>query len=302
LILSVILQGFGAIISFATTALIFRSLTKDDAGLFSLVSSYLIVTISFIDFGIIATVYPKISLANGTNSPIFKAGFILRCVTIFLGFVGINLYLILYNKSDLLLYVNLFFGVALFSSKASGLRQFFEAVLRLKGRTYLVSTISLIDGVIGIVSILILKFYNTLTLFNIFLILGSSSILGFLIVSLPLFKFLINEKVFKYNIKFKYYKSIILTTLPIALMSVIGQLFSQVETFIISGHLSNSDIAGYNAAFRPFQGIVFVPVMLSIGIAPVVTQLYKTQRNDIKMESLLEFVFKVFLLISLTIL
>lgn len=257
MILSVILQGFGAIISFATTALIFRSLTKDDAGLFSLVSSYLIVTISFIDFGIIATVYPKISLTNGTNSPIFKAGFILRCVTIFLGFLGINLYLILYNKSDLLWYVNLFFGVALFSSKASGLRQFFEAVLRLKGRTYLVSAISLIDGVIGIVSILILKFYNTLTLFNIFLILGSSSILGFLIVSLPLFKFLINEKVFKYNIKFKYYKSIILTTLPIALMSVIGQLFSQVETFIISGHLSNSDIAGYNAAFRAFSRYSF---------------------------------------------
>jgi len=299
--LSAVLQGFSALLSFATTALVFRGLSKEDAGIFSLLTSYVIVTSAFIDFGLVAVVFPKMSFVRGANTPSFKAGFVLRGLMMVIGMVGISVYLFITGKSEWIFLILLNYGTVLFSSKISGLRQFFESFLRIKGRTYLVSTLAFVDSLLGFLVILYFFKLHGLSLVRIFMANGLAGIVGFTIISVPVIRRLIKENVWSIKLNFRYYKVILLASLPIALMSVIGQLFSQVETFIINIFLTKTDIASYNAACRPLQGIVFLPVMLSIGLAPVVTQVFRNTRKDIDLSTIIEFGAKIFLALALIV-
>jgi O-antigen/teichoic acid export membrane protein len=63
--LTAILQALAALAAFALQAIIVRSLSKDQAGLYFLTLSYVTIASGMADFGILAAIYPRLSVTKG---------------------------------------------------------------------------------------------------------------------------------------------------------------------------------------------------------------------------------------------
>jgi O-antigen/teichoic acid export membrane protein len=99
----------------------------------------------------------------------------------------------------------------------------------------------------------------------------------------------------------RYYKRLIWSTLPVGLMGYAGQLSGQLETFILDLAGTRTDVGAYNVATSPLVGLIFVPVAISVGLAPLVTQLYRGARRDISMELMMSIATRAVLAVGLCV-
>lgn len=299
--LTVVLQGLSAVVAFAFQMVFLRELPKEDSGIYFLVITYITLAGGLGDFGIVATTFPRLSVARGAVTPAFKAAIVLRIATLALAWLLLNLYLVIAGRQELILYANLAYISVLVSSKATGIRQLFEVLWRLKGRTYLLTAISVIDGLIGLAAIAILAHFGELTVFWLIVIFSLSNLPGFIAIVLPLMKSLRSSGIFSRRIPMRYYRTLFAASLPVAIMVVTGQTSAQLETLVIDNtvQMSPADIAAYNAGIRPLTGLIFIATTIGFGLAPIVSQHSKGVRSDYSFEFIASVGLRVIGVISL---
>ncbi len=278
--LTVTLQVVGALVAYAFQIMVLRSLTKDESGIYFLAISYITIASGLADFGLVATVMPRMAVAGGETTPAFKAGFVLRGLMLLIGGILLNVVLSLSGKGDLLIVVNIAYITAIFGAKATGLRQFLDILWRLRGRTYVLTAIGVFDMVLGLVALLALWHYGDPTVQRVMLIFALCNLPGFVVVTMPWISRLHRSGVFRQKIPPRYYHALFLASLPVGLMGVLGQISGQLEPLVLDGFMSKADIAAYTAGTRPLIGLGFLATSLAFGLAPLVAQYSKGTRSD----------------------
>ncbi len=286
--LAVILQGAGAIVSFAYQTVLLRSLSKEAAGIYFLSIAYVSLAGGLGDFGLAATVTPRVAVAGSVPTPAYRAAFHLRILALLAGILVLNAYLGVTGQWDMLPYVNIAYVSIIVSARTTGVRQLVELMWRLRGRMYAISAIAVVDALLGLVAMLILQHNGAMNLMNAVLVLGLSSIPGFVVVGMPLlreFRTLREEINWRRHLPRSLYRALIVATLPIAAVAITGQFAGQLETLVLAATtLHPADVAAYNAAVRPLMALIFLATTFSFGLAPIVAQHHKRVRSDSSIE------------------
>ena len=124
--LAATLQGGGAVVGFIYQMVLLRSLTKEDAGVYFLAIATIVVAGGMADFGLAATLTPRLAVSGNRGVPLFRAGLHLRALSLVLVLVALDVYLYTIGNRDLLLPVTLAYIATIVSSKATGIRQLFD--------------------------------------------------------------------------------------------------------------------------------------------------------------------------------
>jgi O-antigen/teichoic acid export membrane protein len=286
--LAVILQGAGAVVNFAYQTVLLRSLSKEAAGIYFLTIAFVSLAGGLGDFGLVATVTPRVAVAGCVPTPAYRAAFHLRILALLTGILVLNVYLAVTGQWNILPYVNIAYVSIVISARATGVRQLVELMWRLRGRMYAISAIAVVDALIGLGALLVLQHYGAMNLTNVMLVLALSSLPGFVVVGMPLlreFRSLMAEANWRKRLPRSLYRALVVATLPIAAVAVVGQFAGQLETLVLHATTLNpSDVAAYNAAVRPLTALIFLATTFSFGLAPIVAQHYKRVRSDSSIE------------------
>lgn len=278
--LTVSLQVVGALVAYAFQIMVLRSLSKEESGIYFLAISYITIASGLADFGLVATIMPRLAVAGGEATPAFKAGFVLRGVMLLVGGALLNVILAVAGKWALLVLVNLAYITSIFGAKATGLRQFLDVLWRLRGRTYVLTAIGVFDTILGVSGLFLLWRYGTPTVTTVTLIFALCNIPGFVVVTVPWISRLRRTGFFRQKIPLRYYRALFLASLPVGLMGALAQVSGQLEPLVLDGFMSKADIAAYTAGTRPLIGLGFVAVTLAFGLSPLVAQHAKGTRTD----------------------
>jgi O-antigen/teichoic acid export membrane protein len=282
--LTAVMQFLSALLTFVFQAVVVRSLSKEETGLYFLAMTYIVIATSIADFGIVAIVLPRVSVARGMETPAFKSGLVVRVLAMAVAWIGINLYLLAFSNVLVILAVNAGFSAILFSSKFSGIRQYLEIIWRLQGRTYIITIIGVIDIMVSLAIAMLLKYTGHLTAASAWLSIPLGSIPGFLVVSWPLVRRLRQSDYFRRRIPLAYYRRVALAAIPMAVMVILGQTFAQLEVLVINSRLTLADVGAFSTAFRPISGTLFLAVIVGAGIFPVVSQIHAGSRREVSLD------------------
>lgn len=297
--LTTVLQVLNSVVAFGIQAVVVRTLSKEAAGTYFLAQSVITIAASIGDFGIAAVVYPRLSIVKGVETPAFKAGVILRLLMIFVSWALTNAYLFFLGNPGLMLVVNVGYLMIFFSTRLSGMRQFLEILWRLQGRTYIFTGLATFEMAGTLAALLVLAYTHDLTVLSIMVTWVIAGVPGFFIILWPLWKTLRDSHYMQSALSNRYYRSIFLASLPIALMGVAGQMFAQLETLVINHFLTLADVSAYNAATRPLTGAIVLPMALSVGLIPIVAQAYRSVRADVSISFVISLAVRIILLVNL---
>lgn len=279
---TVLLQGVSALLAYLVNRTVTRSLGPDGWDAYSLcMHNYILIGTAVADFGIIAVAMPRLAAARGEFSPAFGASLGLRLVTCFLGLVVAVALTLIYGNYELLLPVIVGFGAVLVSGKMTGLRQVPEMIWRLKGRTWVISLIAVIDAVLLLGTLFLLDHYNALTVLTAMIALVATNIPGFLVVMLPIYRSYRESGYAGKRIPKNYYRGILVAALPIAAMAVTAQFFARAELLVIDATIGREYVGDYVAGILPLAGTLFFAVSVGVGLWPLLSQIHRRTRVDI---------------------
>jgi len=282
-----LLQGVGAIITFVYQTALLRGLSKEDAGVYFLAMAAIVLAGGLADFGLVATVAPRLAIARGNVSMMFRAALHLRMLALALSLATTIGYLLIVGSLYLVPVVAVAFAATVLSSKATGLRQLFEVIWRLKGRTYVVGVLSVVDLLVGLVALVILAGHGELTVLRAAVIFGFCSLPGFVVAVVPVLRELRRDPEWRQRIPGRLYRALAFSSLPVAALALLSQVSAQLETLVLAGAgLGSRDIAAYNAAVRPLAALIFLATTYAFGIGPVVSQTFRGMQRELTIEYL----------------
>lgn len=273
--------------------------TKEDAGIYVLTIAYLSITSSLADFGLNATIFPKLAMARGPNTLVFRAAFVMRMWAIALTWIGLNAYLLAVGKGEILVYVNIGFAGVFISGRLTGVRQSLEQLWRLKGRAWISAAFTVLDSILALAVVLILDRADAVSVFSVSIVWTLSSIPGFVLLLWPLLPSIRSAERLRERVPMRYYRRLFWASLPVGLMAYAGQFSGQLETFVLDLAGTLSDVGAYGVAVSPLMGLVFVPVAISVGLAPLITQIHRGARNDIPMPQVMSLGVRLVLVVAL---
>ncbi|MEP7220167.1 MAG: polysaccharide biosynthesis C-terminal domain-containing protein [Bacteroidota bacterium] len=279
---TVALQVLGSAVAFLFQMLVLRALSKDDSGIYFLVNSYVTIASGLGDFGLAAVITPRLSVARGEATPAFKVAVHIRIAALLVSWILLNLYLVIIGQGQLLLLTNAAYLWVLLSSRATGLRQLYEILWRLRGRTYVITAITMIDATIGLVGLYLVYRFGHVTTLEALFISSVCNLPGFIVVMIPIISRLRASGVMRVRIPRRFYTGMVMASLPVGLMGFLGQVSGQLETLVIgmSRTMTTSDISAFNAATKPLIATLFIAVAVSYGVVPIIAQSTKGVRND----------------------
>ncbi len=298
---TVVLQALGAATAFAMNLVIVRVLTKTDFGIYTLTISVLVIVSGIGEFGLNPLVLPRLSIAGRAATPVLKAGMIIRAFAIVTGALLANVYLVLRGNAEILLYVDIGIVALLLSSRLIGMRQFFEMIWRLYGRTYVIPTVAIGDMLLMLAIVLGASRVGQLDILDVMLALAVTSVPGFVLLAWPLWRSGRLQSYLSQRVSSRYLRAIFFAALPIGVMVILGQAFGQLEVFVIDAALPTTEVAAFGAAVRPLMGLSFIATAIGAGIAPVIAQVYKGTRRDVSMEFLCSIASRAVLVVGLVV-
>jgi O-antigen/teichoic acid export membrane protein len=224
---------------------------------------------------------------------------VLRLLAMIFAWVVINVYLMIDGDWQIIGLVNVGYSAIIFSSRMSGIRQFFETILRLQGRTYLLSLLALVDMVITILVISLLGYLHILSVFRAMVVITVGSIPGFIVLLWPTFRYL--RTATAVHIPVRYYRAVLVASLPLALFVFTGQVYAQLETLVIKSYLTLSAVSAYGAAVRPLVGTLFFAGVVAVGVVPIVAQSYVGSRPDVSIDYIVSVTVRIIALLGIGI-
>lgn len=298
-----VFHGVAALLAFAFQTILLRSLSKEEAGTYFLAIAAAMVAGGLADFGIAATVLPRISVDSHGGSPTFRAAVRLRAISLSVSGILLIAFLAFTGTTVPILVGVAVFGSILFGSKGAGIRQLYELVWRLRGRTYFVGALSSFEMALGVLALLILTWTGNLSLLTAALVAGLIGVPGFIVSVVPIHRTLSKSPQWERHIPQRLYRTIVWSSLPIAGLAFLGQLSAQLETIVLDiVKLGELEIAAYNAAVRPVTALIFLATTFAFGINPLVSQVYKRARRDLDLSYLASVGVRVLGSVSLMIL
>lgn len=279
---TVLLQGIGALLAYLVNRAVARSLGPDGWDAYSLcMHTYIVIGTAVADFGIVATVMPRIAAARGEFSPAFGAAFTIRLFTFVLGLIVVASMTLIYGNAELLLPATIGFCAVLFSGRLTGMRQIPEMIWRLRGRTWVVTTIAVIDALILLGVLVVLDHTGELTLMTALIAFVVTGIPGFLVVLLPVVAAYRRSGYHRVRARPGYYRAIMVAALPVAVMAFTSQLFGRVEPLVIDATLGSAYVGDYIAGILPLAGTIFFAISVGIGLWPLISQVHRRARKDL---------------------
>ncbi|MBC8144654.1 MAG: polysaccharide biosynthesis C-terminal domain-containing protein [bacterium] len=286
--LSTLMTALATLGNYLFTIVVFNALAgKEEAGIYGLTITFLTVGSSIADFGLNATIMPRVSMARGPNTPALRAATILRLGAIAVAWIGLNVYLHIFGPADLVLYVNLAFLGIFVSSRITGLRQMLEMLWRLKGRAYVAIGFSVLDSLLALAIVVVIGRAGNIDVATVMMVWTIAALPGFVLLLVPLLPSLRKAVKLWQPLPGRYYKTLFIATLPVAAMAFSGQVAAQLETFVLSWAGTIADVGEYRVASSPAMGLIFIPVVISVGLAPVISQMYRSKRAELTMEQLI---------------
>jgi len=288
--ISAVMQAAGAAIAFLYQTVLLRGVSKEDAGVYFVVIAMTVVAGGIADFGLAATVAPRLAIAAGGGTPTFRAAIHLRMAALGAVLILMNLYLWLLGDSRLVLPATLAYIATIIGARSTGVRQLFELMWRVRGKSYVIGALSAFDMMVGLVALSALAAVGELTVVWAALVFGLCNVPGFVISTAPLLRELRRTPGWLHKIPGRLYRRLAVASLPIAALAFLGQVSGQLETLVLAGaRLDARHIAAYNAAIRPITALLFVATTISFGISPLVSQVHKKTRTDIDLGYLSSF-------------
>lgn len=280
-------QGIAALLGFAYQTILLQVLSKSDAGTYFLALAAVVVAAGFSDFGLAATIMPRLAVGVDRALPVFRAAIHLRVASLSLALVLLLCYSVIASGQIPVSVIAAAFVAVVVAAKGTGVRQLYELLWRVRGKTYVVAALALLDMIIGVAGLLVLRSIDCLTLFTAALVFGLCGLPGFALSALPIHRELAARVSWRSRIPSRLYKSVALASLPIGALSFLAQLSAQLETLVLAAvRLGDHQVAAYNAAIRPLTGLIFLATTFSFGLGPLVAQAFKRTRSDISLEFL----------------
>jgi O-antigen/teichoic acid export membrane protein len=257
--------------------------TPEQAGLYQLMLAYLSMASSLADFGLSSSLMPRLAVARGPNSPALRASVVLRTATIAITWIGLDLYLWLSGHGELLMPINIAFVGTFISSRLLGMRNTTELLWRLKGRSWINAAFVVLDSLLGLLALLFVAQYTTVTVTTVAIIWTATALPGFVLSLLPLLPELRRSERLWRPIPARYYRAFAMSAYPVGFTLFIGQISGQLETLVLNWAGTLADVGYYGVSIAPLNGVLFIPSVVGVGLGPVVSQLFRGARGDISL-------------------
>ena len=283
--LTVVLQGVSALLAFAVQPIIARVLGESGWDTYTLcMQTYVMIGAAVVDFGVVAVALPRIAVAGGFSSPAFQSSFYLRLITFTLGLSVAIILTFIFGDTNLLVPVLMGMGVVIVSGRFTSFRQLPEMIWRVKGRAWVVGAVAILDTALMVSAVLLLKNTVDFTVTSVIGLLLLINIPGFVLIAFPVVRAFKRSSAVKIGYHSRYVKGMAISALPIATMAIAAQIFGRIEPLVINAVYGKDLVGDYVAAISPLMGTIFIAVSISVGLQPLISQLHKRVRSDVKGE------------------
>ncbi|MCE2502601.1 MAG: polysaccharide biosynthesis C-terminal domain-containing protein [Chlorobi bacterium] len=283
--LTVVLQGLGALLAFAVQPILARVLGESGWDTYTLcMQTYVMIGAAVVDFGIVAVALPRIAVAGGFSSPAFQSSFYLRSITFVIGLSVAIILAVVFGDSDLLVPVLIGMGVVIVSGRFTSFRQIPEMIWRVKGRAWVVGAVATLDTMLMVSAVLLLRNIVDFTATSVITLLLLVNIPGFILIAFPVVRAFKRSSTSSKRYHSRYVKGMAYSAMPIAIMAIASQLFGRIEPLVINAVYGKDLVGDYIAAISPLMGTIFIAVSISVGLQPLLSQVHKRARSDVKGE------------------
>lgn len=263
-------------VSFIITILIARSLGIEGYGNLAKITAFVSLFYLIIDLGLNAVFLQVDDHEKRFRDLLYFR--LLLSLGLFL-LVGVGAFLLPYNiatgigysplvKVGIALFGLTFFGQALISSSTA---------LFQKNYKYRLGTYATTCGSFGTLLTICFAIFFHLP----FLFVVGSYVLGSLVggvISLVLVK----EKLLPFSLDQNFLKTMIMQTLPIALMLLLNLIYFRVDIFLLSLLKPTADVAIYDFAYKFFDFLIALPLFLSNSLYPLLLSSEKNTRTSFR--------------------
>ncbi len=286
--LTIILQGITGLLALALQPLIARKLGAGGWDTYSLcMQTYATIGSAVIDFGIFAFVFPKVAVTRDFASLPFASAVLLRIPTFLLAATVTLGVAAAFGDAEYwyLILAGLF--VVFIASRFPGMRQAMEMIWRIRGRTWVVAGISVMDMSIFILAILLLPDLVARSVLSVIITFFLSNVPGFVVVTYPILRRYFATPGAPRRVPLRYLKQVVYGSAPVALMVLSAQIFGRVEPLIINAVFGKDPVGDYMAAILPIGGTAFIASTIGVGLQPLIAQAWRGTREDISGEWIL---------------
>ncbi len=93
---------------------------------------------------------------------------------------------------------------------------------------------------------------------------------------------IIDKKIVEIRLEFnsRFLKVLQVTAVPFAMYAIVQEMYWYVDTVMLSIMENHEEVGLYNAAYRLFDGLVIIPMILSQAISPQMYRLFPTDRRQ----------------------
>lgn len=263
---------FQKMVAFIYFVILTHNLSADSVGKYSFAFSFALIFAVFMDFGTNALLIRETSRDESSTNKYTNNIFFLE---ILLGIIFISLSILAVNALGYPKITIQLVKIAIFSVFIDNLTTTFYAVLRGKQQIWFESVGYAVYQLI----VLTLGFYlvkNGFPLYFLMLPPLVASIFNFIYAFIVLYKR--TDFRFKFNIDFKFIRSIMIFALPFALTGMFTKLYSSLDSLFLSWFSTDENIAYYQAAFKIVFALQFIPIAIGSATYPAFSKYFKEDK------------------------
>ena len=262
-------RGFIILTSLLTTLLLRRYLGQSGYGLYVYILNFVMLLVAFTDMGLHLTTVREVAVKEEKEKTLGTAVF----VSVLLLFL-VLVFLLLFFQLDLLptnIKSSLLILVFLFSFLA--LKEIFVTVLHSLEKLYLSSFLSLIFGVIQLLTIA-LVILSKKGIWEVFLY----NLIGFALVLIINFLLMFRKKLFVFNFNLKQAKGLFFKAVPLGGMLVLFTIYSKIDTLLIEHFYSVAEVGVYGLCYKIYDNLVLPAAFLMNAFLPEFSKLVNKDR------------------------
>lgn len=269
-----IAQILSYVLAFFYTLYMARYLGADGYGSISLAISLTGIFGILVDMGLNTLLIREVARDKSkTNSFISNTAL----MKIFLSLFTLGAIYVFVNLSDYSEQVKALIYIVYISVVIGSYSNIFGAVMQAEEKMEYVSVSTIISGLVMFFGTLIGIYFSLDVIYFAALYVISNG-LNFIYISLIyLWKF----SVPKIEVDFGFWKPVLKEAWPFGFTSLSGQLYTYVDTVMISLMQGTLVVGWYSAAYRLILTLLFVPTAVNIAIFPVMSRLYTSSKESL---------------------
>lgn len=251
-----------------------RYLGPEDYGVLMYALSLITILIPITAMGLDSILIREIKKNRNLENHIMNVSFSIRLTSGLLLFLGLNLYLIFWDNSEIYIKLQVFFiSFWLIFNSINVIEVYFQSILKAKN-TFIVQTITIVFS--SIAKIVLILIGSNLIGFSIVILL--EQMILFVLYSYS-YKFKFNRRL-KFVIDIPYYKKLLSMSWPLIISGFSAVIYLKIDQVMLAEMKGSYEVGIYAAAVKIAEMWYFIPSAIAVSIFPKLIKLHQDDINE----------------------